>query len=177
MRVTRALNLARIILLRGECQKRSPTESGFFHRRRTIQRPHDEAIHLLTDPFGRTAKGYRPPGVVTLEASGLPPYAGRRDKTRSSRSSPRRCRSLTSTRTSYARFERRADSLPAIRGRLLASVQDEIHGSPPPHPPLPQRQQRRLADEPPDYCGAYCAMIAEACTAKAQEKDPAALLN
>ncbi len=72
-----------------------------------------------------------------------------------------------------ARFERKVAGLPEdYRDRLLESVREEIFGgAPPAGPPLPER--RWIRRPPPDPAlGAYCAMVAEACTEKAREKDP-----
>lgn len=73
-----------------------------------------------------------------------------------------------------ARFERKVGHLPeGYRDRLLASVREEIFGA---HHRLLllSRDCSGLAmDEAPDPAlSAYSAMVAEACAAKAREKDP-----
>lgn len=73
-----------------------------------------------------------------------------------------------------AGFERKVANLPPdYRDRLLASVREEIFGA---HHRLILLSRNGFGpgmDEPPDPAvGGYATMVAEACTAKAQEKDP-----
>jgi len=151
----------------------------FFHRdRHTNQRTHDEAIHLLTDPFsedGEEAADRR--GVVTLE--GIRAACRRMQGAGTKRDLLQIIAGevskfdLHDLETIYARFERRVDSLPAgYRDRLLASVRDEILA----HHRLILLSRNGSSedwlDEPPGpLLDAYSTMLAEACTAKAQEKD------
>ncbi|WP_317065570.1 DUF2115 domain-containing protein [Methanoculleus caldifontis] len=71
-----------------------------------------------------------------------------------------------------ARFERKAAHLPeGYRDRLLASVREEIFAAH--HRLVLLSRNGGGSDEPPDPAlGAYCSMVAEACAAKAREKDP-----
>jgi len=105
----------------------------FFHRdRHTNQRTHDEAIHLLTDPFGEDGEEAADRrGVVTLE--GIRAACRRMQGAKTKRDLLQIIAGevskfdLHDLETIYARFERRVDSLPAgYRDRLLASVRDEI---------------------------------------------------
>ncbi|MCK8519653.1 DUF2115 domain-containing protein [Methanoculleus sp. 7T] len=73
-----------------------------------------------------------------------------------------------------AGFERKVCHLPeGYRDRLLASVREEIFGA---HHRLVLLSRNGAGpgmDEPPDpRLSAYAAMVAEACAAKAREKDP-----
>ncbi len=73
-----------------------------------------------------------------------------------------------------ARFERKVSHLPeGYRDRLLSSVREEIFGA---HHRLLLLSRngggRELDDPPAPALGGYAAMVAEACTAKAREKDP-----
>ena len=105
----------------------------FFHRdRHTNQRTYDEAIHLLTDPFGEDGEEAADRrGVVTLE--GIRAACRRMQGAGTKRDLLQIIAGevskfdLHDLETIYARFERRVDSLPAgYRDRLLASVRDEI---------------------------------------------------
>ena len=71
-----------------------------------------------------------------------------------------------------ARFERKVAGLPEdYRDRLLESVREEIFGAH--HRMVLLSRNGGGSDDPPDPAlGAYCAMVAEACTEKAREKDP-----
>ena len=156
----------------------------FFHRgRRTNQRTHDEAIHLLTDPFGEDGEEAADRrGVVTLE--GIRAACRRMQGAGTKRDLLQIIAGevskfdLHDLETIYARFERRVDSLPAgYRDRLLASVRDEIFMA---HHRLillsRSGSSEDWLDEPPGPpLDAYSTMLAEACTAKAQEKDPGRL--
>lgn len=73
-----------------------------------------------------------------------------------------------------ARFERKVAHLPEnYRDRLLSSVREEIFGA---HHRLVLLSRngadRDLSEPPGPALGGYCSMVAEACTAKAREKDP-----
>ncbi|WP_292521517.1 DUF2115 domain-containing protein [Methanoculleus sp.] len=74
----------------------------------------------------------------------------------------------------YARFERKVATLPKdYRDRLLSSVREEIFLTHHRLILLSRNGQDPGMEDPPDPAlGAYCAMVAEACTAKAREKDP-----
>ncbi|MCK9278661.1 MAG: DUF2115 domain-containing protein [Methanoculleus sp.] len=73
-----------------------------------------------------------------------------------------------------ARFERKVENLPEdYRDRLLASVREEIFGAHHRLLLLSRNGSGPGMDDPPDPAlGAYAAMVAAACTAKAREKDP-----
>jgi len=71
------------------------------------------------------------------------------------------------------RFERKVSHLPeGYRDRLLESVREEIFMAHHRLILLSRNGGRELNDPPNPALGAYCAMVAEACTVKAQEKDP-----
>ncbi|MCC7556226.1 MULTISPECIES: DUF2115 domain-containing protein [Methanoculleus] len=73
-----------------------------------------------------------------------------------------------------ARFERKVAHLPEdYRDRLLSSVREEIFGAHHRLVLLSRNSGGRELDGPPaPALSAYCSMVAEACTAKAREKDP-----
>ena len=73
-----------------------------------------------------------------------------------------------------AGFERKVAHLPeGYRDRLLASVREEIFSAHHRLILLSRNGSGRELDEPTDPAlGRYCAMVAEACAAKAREKDP-----
>lgn len=73
-----------------------------------------------------------------------------------------------------ARFERKVSHLPEdYRDRLLSSIREEIFGAHHRLVLLSRNGGGQRMDEPPaPALGAYCSMVAEACTAKAREKDP-----
>ncbi|KUK63536.1 MAG: Uncharacterized protein XE10_1098 [Methanoculleus marisnigri] len=73
-----------------------------------------------------------------------------------------------------ARFERKVSHLPeGYRDRLLESVREEIFSAHHRLLLLSRNGGGQRMDEPPDPAlDAYCSMVAEACTAKAREKDP-----
>ncbi|WP_261597594.1 DUF2115 domain-containing protein [Methanoculleus formosensis] len=72
----------------------------------------------------------------------------------------------------HARFERKVANLPEdYRDRLLESVREEIFGAH--HRLVLLSRNGGGSDDPPDPAlSAYAAMVAEACTEKAREKDP-----
>ncbi|MDN5340110.1 MAG: hypothetical protein PWQ30_1219 [Euryarchaeota archaeon] len=74
----------------------------------------------------------------------------------------------------YARFERKVAHLPEnYRDRLLSSIKEEIFLAHHRLILLSRNGGGPELDEPPaPALGGYCAMVAEACTEKAQEKDP-----
>jgi len=74
--------------------------------------------------------------------------------------------------TMHARFERKVADLPEdYRDRLLESVREEIFSAH--HRLVLLSRNGGGSDDPPDPAlGAYCAMVAEACSEKAREKDP-----
>jgi len=71
-----------------------------------------------------------------------------------------------------ARFERKVAHLPeSYRDRLLESVREEIFGAH--HRLVLLSRNGGGSDDPPaPALDGYCSMVAEACTAKAREKDP-----
>ncbi|NQS78275.1 MAG: DUF2115 domain-containing protein [Methanoculleus bourgensis] len=73
-----------------------------------------------------------------------------------------------------AGFERKVENLPEdYRDRLLASVREEIFGAHHRLVLLSRNGAARSMDTPPAPAhAAYWAMVAEACTEKAREKDP-----
>nr|WP_300998783.1 DUF2115 domain-containing protein [Methanoculleus sp.] len=73
-----------------------------------------------------------------------------------------------------ARFERKVGHLPeGYRDRLLSSVREGIFSAHHRLLLLSRNGGGRERDDPPaPALGAYCSMVAEACTAKAREKDP-----
>ncbi|MCK9299416.1 MAG: DUF2115 domain-containing protein [Methanoculleus sp.] len=72
-----------------------------------------------------------------------------------------------------ARFERKVSHLPEdYRDRLLESVREEIFGAHHRLLLLSRNGGRELDDPPNPALGGYCSMVAEACAAKAREKDP-----
>ena len=73
-----------------------------------------------------------------------------------------------------ARFERKVANLPEdYRDRLLASVREDIFAAHHQLVLLARNGSGPGMDEPPDPAlGGYAAMVAEACAAKAREKDP-----
>jgi len=153
----------------------------FFHRdHQTDQRTRDEAIHLLIDPFsedGREVAERR--GQVTLD--GILATCRRMQAAKTKRdllliiAGEVTKFDLHDLETIYARFERKVDHIPGgYRDRLLASVRDEIFLA---HHRLILLSRNGggedwLDEPPPPLLGAYCTMLAEACTAKAREKDP-----
>lgn len=76
--------------------------------------------------------------------------------------------------TMNGRFERRVAHLPEdYRDRLLESVREEIFSAHHRMVLLSRNGGGRELETPPDPAlGAYCSMVAEACTAKARENDP-----
>ncbi len=76
--------------------------------------------------------------------------------------------------TMNTRFEHKVGHLPEdYRDRLLSSVREEIFSAHHRLLLLSRNGGGRERDDPPaPALGAYCSMVAEACTEKAREKDP-----
>mgnify|MGYP005835105991 FL=1 len=139
----------------------------------------DDACSLLIDPFaGDSGEEAERGGTVSVEAirAACRRMQGAKTKDELLRiiADETAAFDLHDLEQMNARFERKVAHLPeGYRDRLLKSVREEIFGAHHRLVLLSRNGSGPGMDEPPDPAlGGYCSMVAEACAAKAREKDP-----